>query len=262
MWLVEDEDTRIYLLGTMHALPAALSWDKSKVREAIASADALILELSPSQLSAVGEVYQRLAPRTVPLAMNKRLPPTALARYHALEASGSGQSFDGDALDDWAVMIMMGQRAAQNARLLPTNGVEQGLTAHFTAKGKPINGLETAEGQLMLFEALDPPSQRALLVRAAEESGKATEEAAALTQAWARGDVAALERMINEDVDAVPAARAAIITDRNRRWSKWARKRMKTPGTLLVAVGAGHLVGPDGLPAMLAADGLRVTRVQ
>lgn len=262
MWLVEDADTRLYLLGTMHALPAAMDWDKGKIGEAIASADTLILELSPSQLNAVGVAFGRLAPRTAPLAMDKRLPSVAFARYRALEASGSGQSFGGDALDDWAVMVMMGQRVAQNAKLLTANGVESGLTAHFIAKGKPVKGLETAEEQLMLFETLDPQSQRALLVRAAEESNKAPAEVAALTQAWARGDVTALETMINEDIDAVPAARAAIITDRNHRWSDWARARMQAPGTLIIAVGAGHLVGTDGLPALLAADGLRVTRVQ
>ncbi|MGB3320484.1 MAG: TraB/GumN family protein, partial [Sphingopyxis granuli] len=76
------------------------------------------------------------------------------------------------------------------------------------------------------------------------------------------GDVAALEAVINADVEAVPAARKAILTDRNRRWSAWVKRRMDRPGTLLVAVGAGHLIGPEGVPALLEADGLTVTRVQ
>lgn len=60
----------------------------------------------------------------------------------------------------------------------------------------------------------------------------------------------------------MPAARKAILTDRNRRWSAWVKRRMDRPGTLLVAVGAGHLIGPEGVPALLEADGLTVTRVQ
>jgi uncharacterized protein YbaP (TraB family) len=260
MWLVEDDDTRIFMLGTMHALPRGTEWDKGHVAGAIGTADELVLELPPAELAAAGEVFQEIAPRNTPLAIEARLSGKALIGYRALEASGRG--FSGDGFDDWAVMVLMGQRVAQNAALSPSDGVETGLTEKFRAAGKPIGGLETAREQLMLFETLDGATQRALLVRAAEEADIAVKEVGALTAAWGRGDVAALEKVINEDVDAVPAARKAIITDRNRRWSAWAHQRMGRPGTVLMAVGAGHMVGADGVPTMLEAEGLKVTRVQ
>lgn len=260
MWLVADHDTRIYLLGTMHALPRGTDWSHGAVAKAIGSADELVMELAPAELEAAGAEFRRLAPRAVPLAIDARLGGAALANYRALEETGSG--FGGDTLDDWAVMVLMGQRAAQNADLSPAAGVEAGLTEIFKAAGKPIAGLETAQTQLMLFETLDAPTQRALLTRAATGADDAIADVTALTAAWSRGDVAALEAMINEDVDAVPAARQAIITQRNRAWSAWARQRLAKPGTVLMAVGAGHLVGRDGVPAMLAAEGATVTRVQ
>lgn len=260
MWLVEDDDTRIYILGTMHALPRGTDWEAGKVAAAIDAADELVMELSPAELAAAGNVFRELAPRTTPLAIEKRLSGQALARYRALEADGS--AFGGDRFDDWAVMVLMGQRIAQQAELSPADGVETGLTAQFKAAGKPVGGLETAQAQLMLFETLDAATQRTLLTRAAERSDDAVKEVRALTAAWGRGDVAALGKVINEDVDVVPAARKAIITDRNRRWSIWAEARMKQPGTVLMAVGAGHLVGSDGVPAMLEAKGLKVVRVQ
>ncbi len=260
MWLVTDGDTRIYLLGTMHALPRGTDWNEGKVAAATRAADELVMELSPAELAAAGEIFQKLAPRTAPLAIEKRLSGAALAGYRALEDSGSG--FDGEKLDDWAVMVLMGQRVARNADLSPADGVETGLTEDFKAAGKPIDGLETAQAQLMLFETLDAPTQRALLTRAAKGSPDAARKVSALTAAWGRGDIAALEKVINDDVDAVPSARKAIITDRNRRWSAWVQKRMERPGTVLMAVGAGHLVGTDGVPAMLDAAGIKVTRVQ
>lgn len=260
MWLVADDDTQIYMLGAMHALPRGTDWDGGKVADAIGSADELVMELSPRELAEAGAAFQVLAPRTTPLAMEQRLSPSVLAGYRALEASGG--DFGGDTLDDWAVMVLMGQRVAQNAELDSSNGVETRLTQQFEDARKPIRGLETAREQLMFFETLDPATQRTLLIRAAEKSGEAVKEVDALTTAWGRGDVAALERVINEDVDTVPAARKAIITDRNRRWSAWVRGRMEQPGTVLMAVGAGHLVGPDGVPAMLEAQGLKVVRVQ
>jgi uncharacterized protein YbaP (TraB family) len=260
MWLVADDDTRIYLLGTMHALPRGTDWDDGEVANAIRSADELILELPPAELAVAGDVFQRLAPRDTPLSMEARLSGKALIGYRALEASG--RSFSGDGFDDWAVVVLMGRRVAENAALSSSDGVETILSDKFKAADKPIGGLETAQEQLMLFETLDAATQRALLTRAAEESGEAVKDVAALTAAWGRGDVAALEKVVNEDVDAVPAARKAIITDRNRRWSAWAKKRLEQPGTVLMAVGAGHLVGTDSVPAMLGAEGMKVSRVQ
>lgn len=260
MWLVADADTKIYILGTMHALPRGTDWGAGRVGSAITAADELMMELSPAELAAAGEIFQTLAPRETPLAIEERLSGKALSGFRWLEASG--RSFGEEGLDDWAVMVLMGQRVAQNAGLSPADGVETGLTEKFRAANKPIGGFETAREQLTLFETLDPQTQRTLLTRAAEEADDAVEQVEALTAAWGRGDVAALEKVINEDIDAVPAARKAIITDRNQRWSAWVKQRMEQPGTVLVAVGAGHLVGADGVPAMLAADGLTVTRVQ
>lgn len=259
MWLVADDDTQIYLLGTMHALPAGTDWDGGKVADAISKADELMLELSPGELAKAGAIFQTLAPRAAPLAMNARLPAKALAGYRAIE---DGEPLGGDGLDDWAVLVLMGQRVAERADLSPADGVEAGLTAAFRGAGKPIRGLESAKAQLMLFETLDPATQRALLVRAAENSDHAKEEIRAMAAAWSRGDVGALTTIVNEDIDEVPAARKAIITDRNRRWSLWVEQRLGQPGTVLMAVGAGHLVGKDGVPTMLAAEGYKVVRVQ
>jgi len=259
MWLVEDDDTHIYMLGTMHALPPGTDWNRGKVADAVGAADELMLELSPRELAAAGDVFRELAPRSAPLAMSARLPAKALAGYRTIEGDSD---LGGDTLDDWAVLVLMGQRVAQRAELSPADGVEAGLTAAFIKAGKPVRGLESAKAQLTLFETLDPDTQRTLLVRAAENSARAESDVLAMTAAWSRGDADALAKVVNEDVDQVPAARKAILTDRNRRWSAWVKRRLDQPGTVLMAVGAGHLVGTDSVPAMLAAEGLKVTRAQ
>src|SRR3546814_14018287 len=85
MWLAEDGDTRIYLLGTMHALPAATDWDRGKVAQAVAGSDELVMELSPPELSAASEEFQSLAPRARQPAIHRLLPPAPLAGSRALE---------------------------------------------------------------------------------------------------------------------------------------------------------------------------------
>ena len=260
MWLVTDDDTKIYLLGTMHALPPGTEWDGGAVGQAITAADELMMELSPQQAAAAGRIFRELATREAPLPIEARLSGKQLARFRAFEASGG--KLDADQLDDWAIVVLIGQRAARDADLSPAAGVERALTDKFRAAGKPIRGLESARGQLMLFENLDARTQRTLLTRAAVGANDAVDDVTKLTAVWSRGDVAAMEKMVNDDVDAVPAARLAIVTDRNRRWAAWAKRRMAEPGTVMMAVGAGHLLGADGVPAILEADGMTVTRVQ
>ena len=80
--------------------------------------------------------------------------------------------------------------------------------------------------------------------------------------AWRRGDVAELARAFADDPEFTPALRDLILRQRDRAWTDVIARRLARPGTVFVAVGAGHLVGPDSVQAMLAARGIKATRVQ
>jgi uncharacterized protein YbaP (TraB family) len=80
--------------------------------------------------------------------------------------------------------------------------------------------------------------------------------------AWARGDVNEIGRSFNRDLAASPELKDALIKRRNANWSQWIERRMAQPGTLLVAVGAGHLAGSDSLVELLRREGLKVRRIQ
>src|SRR3546814_12586215 len=80
--------------------------------------------------------------------------------------------------------------------------------------------------------------------------------------AGARGDVTALEELADDELKANPNVRKVLLTSRNARWADWIAKRMDTPGTVFVAVGAGHLAGDDSVQHMLGLKKLDVERVQ
>jgi uncharacterized protein YbaP (TraB family) len=80
--------------------------------------------------------------------------------------------------------------------------------------------------------------------------------------AWLRGDLDAIAKSFNEDMSATPELRDAMIRRRNANWSRWVEKRLATPGTVMVAVGAGHLAGDYSVQQLLEKDGLKVTRIQ
>ena len=113
-----------------------------------------------------------------------------------------------------------------------------------------------------MFETLDADSQKMLLTQALQKAGTTANDIGALLSSWARGDLKTLERRVNEDVEAIAPAYNALIRDRNIQWAEWVDAQMARRSTLLIAVGAGHMVGDEGLPSLLEKKGYQVQRLQ
>ena len=89
-----------------------------------------------------------------------------------------------------------------------------------------------------------------------------TKQFQAMLGAWSRGDVVAIGKSFNKDLSESPELKEALIKRRNQNWSRWIERRMGQPGSLMIAVGAGHLAGPDSVIELLQRDGYKVRRVQ
>jgi len=141
------------------------------------------------------------------------------------------------------------------------NGPEQVITAAAKAAGKPVTGLETAEQQLGYFGGLSQQAQLQFLGSTIDELPKLETTMATMVDEWAKGDPEALAREMNESLKDSPEVAKALLIDRNARWAEWVANRMKSPGTVFVAVGAGHLAGVDSVQAQLAKLGMKAERV-
>jgi uncharacterized protein YbaP (TraB family) len=150
----------------------------------------------------------------------------------------------------------------QELGLKGEHGVEQTLRDAFAASGKPVGQLETNAEQLGFFDQLPPDAQRALLEGAIETPQAASVDFSEMLRGWINGDVDSIARTFNRDLADSPALRAALLERRNANWSRWIERRLAQPGTILVAVGAGHLAGSDSVLALLQRDGYRVRRLQ
>jgi hypothetical protein len=135
------------------------------------------------------------------------------------------------------------------------------LTARAQLLKKPIIGLETPEGQLRYFDALEEEDQRKLLEAALDDLADSEKRMDALVADWLAGRTDALAAALNEDLQKSPSIRKLLLSDRNARWAAWIAERMKTPGRVFVAVGAGHLAGPGSVQEALAGYGLKAVLV-
>ena len=82
-----------------------------------------------------------------------------------------------------------------------------------------------------------------------------------MIEAWKRGDADELARLMNAQEDD-PVLVETLLTDRNRNWAKWIEGRLEQPGTVFLAVGAGHLAGTDSVQELLGESGITAERVQ
>jgi uncharacterized protein len=259
LWKLADADTTIYLFGTIHVLPADYKWRTKAFDAAAAKADTLVLEVADLGDSAkTAEIFTKLA-------MSPNLPPV-LDRVPAdkrpgLKALIDKVGFPAAALarfESWAVAITLAGGMLKDLDLSPDNGVERKLTEQFTAAKKPVIGLETTELQLGIFDKLPQPAQDMFLAGLADEVADPKAE----FDAMLGGDDKAISTTFDDELRQSPELTDALLRNRNANWTAWLAKRLDTPGTVMVAVGAGHLAGVDSVQSMLAKKGLKVTRVQ
>ena len=262
LWRVADADTTVYLFGTIHILPEGYAWSTPKIDAAIKSADQLVLEIADSQAPDARERYAKLAtsPGLPPLA--DRLAPEQRDDLARLMDKAGLTPAQLDRLETWAAALALGVSLYSGQGVAAAHGVEVQLRQRFTQAGKPVTGLETTAQQLGYFDSLPETAQRTLLSSIVAEADESGAEFDAMASAWSRGDVDAIAVTFDDELKLSPELADALIRRRNTRWAEWVDARLDKPGTVLVAVGAGHLAGPESVQAMLEKRGVRVERVQ
>jgi uncharacterized protein YbaP (TraB family) len=262
LFVVRDADTTIWLFGTIHLLPANVRWDEGPVDAALGQANMLVTEIPDGQLRGGADIFDAMAKaQGLPPALSRVPAERRAALAGAIKAAGLTPG-EADALKTWALATTLGAADARAADADRSTGLEFALADRFRAAHKPQQGFESLKGQLALFDGLSETDQRALLVATLDDLADPKRGYRATLDAWRKGDMQGLADSLSPEFRNDPALVATLVTSRNRRWAAWIARRMDAPGKVLVAVGAGHLAGPDSLVAMLQAKGFAVRRVQ
>jgi hypothetical protein len=263
LWVAKDADTTIYLFGTVHVLKPGLPWFDEAVRQAFDRSGEVMLELVQPEPAAMAKIVaaHAMTPLTAP-PLSSTLAPAERDRY--LKALGDvgvpPAAFDH--AKPWFAALNLSLLPLVKAGYDPANGPETVITTAAKSAGKPVTGFETADQQIGYFDTLSDKAQRAFLVSTLDELPKAGTEMAQMVADWARGDPEALARLMNDDLKSSPEVADVLLFRRNARWADALATRMKSPGTVFVAVGAGHLAGKASLIEDLRAKGVKVERVR
>ncbi|HEY7006801.1 MAG TPA: TraB/GumN family protein [Sphingomicrobium sp.] len=235
MFEIHDADTTIYLFGTFHALDGDHEWFDRGVRNAFEQSNELVLEtLLPEGPNAAEQIKQSVSAPSV--------APSAAFLTTTKMAINAGRS-QGMQIDNGADMVL--RHVAE-------------------AEGKPVEGLETLQLQLNMFNHLRvsaPANVKPGQPVDAQPVQDLSQAMADMQSAWKRGDQSVFVRMLDQLGAASPDTYRMMFTERNARWADWIAARLQTPGTVFVAVGAGHFAGRDSVLVRLAEKGIESKRV-
>lgn len=258
LWKVSDADTTIYLFGTIHILPAGIAWYSGPIAKAFESADTLVTEVVETSDPSIQAKVAQLALADPPRNLREQLPPEMRNQYEAALASLGLPAAAFDANDPWYAAVALSTLPLAKDGFGTMNGAEALLVAR--AAGKSHVGLETAEAQLALFDSLPQATQITYLGEVLRDFPKIREQVAEMVDAWKTGEADKLAALMNAD-ESDPALMQVLLVDRNKAWAQWIKARLAQPGTVFVAVGAGHLAGKDSVQTQLAAEGIRSERI-
>ena len=260
LWVIKDEDTTIYLFGTVHILKPGLGWFDEAVKDAFDKSDRLVLEMVEPSPAETQKLFSKLAIDTSGKTLRSKMTDSDRPIYEAAVGKIGLPVAALDPLDPWAAAVTLSVVNMQKQGFDVNSGVEKQLTAAANASKKPIGGVETMEFQLGVFDGIPEADQIRFLIETSkmtDDTGKMMDR---MVDLWGTPDPDGLGQLMNEGMTS-RVLYNALLTNRNANWAKWIQAQMDKPGVTFMAVGAGHLSGPTSVQALLPAYGLTAQRV-
>lgn len=255
----------IYLLGSVHLGSDTLDLGPV-INGAYRSADELVVEIDLSGVTQAQqlEVVQRYGVLPDGRTLEDVLPE---ATYQRLVAYLDSRAIDRESVmrfKPWFLAFTIVQRELAAAGYQVELGIDRHFIAVATDSSKRIVGLETFDSQLQMLEGLPEALQGLLLEDTLVRADRLAQETSDMMDAWRRGDERKIESLVfqplqgSEDLEPFYEA---VFFERNRSMAKQLADLAGDGKTRFVVLGAGHMVGEQGIPALLARRGYRVERV-
>nr|WP_070960030.1 TraB/GumN family protein [Hyphomonas sp. Mor2] len=263
MWRLADEDTVIHIFGTVHLLRPELEWRTEAFNTALTEADTVVFEVdmkSPEAQRAIATDFLARGMfqdgRTLRQVLGDEDEAVVSAAFDSV-----GVPMDAmNAFEPWMASVNLGVMKLMADGYDPNSGVETVIESEATEAGKSFGFLESVSQQADAFDLLDEEDQISMLYESALMLDETPQMLDLLVDEWADGDIAGMEALVAnpEGVGINDAFYESLLVNRNRNWVPQIEAMLEEPGSVLIAVGAGHLSGPDSVIKMLRDKGYEI----
>jgi uncharacterized protein len=264
LWKVEGDHCAVYLLGSIHVLKAENYPLPAEFEAAYTNSAAVVFETDIDEMEQLPTQVKLLSKARMPAGetLSQDLSPAVYTRFtnHLNEVGLPLVMFD----------MFKPAMAAMTLEVLEMQKLgldpEFGLDKHFFARArkdaKKIIPLETVDFQISLVTDFSKEEGDLLMKSTLEDIDTVTRDLQDLLKAWQTGDADSLEKLLNGASREAPAIYKRLVSDRNARWVPKIEEMLKSGGrtNTIVIVGAGHLVGKDGVVELLRKQGFKVTQ--
>jgi uncharacterized protein YbaP (TraB family) len=250
----------VHVLGSIHFLKKDSYPLSRAIEETFNGAKKLVLEIdlrsaNPENVRQL-TLQKSASPDALPLDQRVSKDTYAIVSKRAAEAGIDVRALA--PFKPWVVAMTLASIKLQKLGFDPSYGIDRYLAGRAEQAEKSIEGLETAEFQIDLFDRLSARQQELFLRQTLLEIDQLESSADKIVQAWRSGDSRAVEDLVLRGMHEYPEVKKIIIDDRNRRWLPQIEKILAQGDHALVVVGAAHLVGKDGLIELLRDRGYTV----
>lgn len=263
MWQIDGRSNTVYLLGSVHLLREADHPLPAVIDLAYDDAEVIVMELDMDDMD---PVYTQMAFNRAGVLSDGSTLRELMgdAAYTRAEAAAAAVDIPLEMLDQSEPWL-----AAMTAELMllyrmgfdPMLGIEMTMTSRAVRDNKPIEGLETVDEQLAFLDNLPVDVQSEMLIQTLIEGAALADSIDAIIAAWRTGDMEALENDLLSTIEEQSELNEALITARNRRWDQAIAEMLDDEEDYLVIVGALHLVGDEGVPALLEQRGIGIQQL-
>jgi uncharacterized protein YbaP (TraB family) len=262
MWKVEGEGGSAYLLGSLHVLTPEWYPLNATINKAFAESKVLVEEVDIDETSDPAQMMSALmkAMLTDGKTLDQVIAPDVYAEVKRRAEKSGLPMMAIQRMKPWLVAITLMAPTLQAAGFKPELGVDRHFYDRALVLGMKRQALETLAYQLDRFDSLSLKLQEDLLKTTMEDLDTEVSSVKEMAQAWAFGNVAAMEKMTLTALQESPELYKLLLLERNHNWMPHVETCLKQNAGCFIVVGAAHLVGPDGLPTLLSKKGYKVTQ--
>ncbi len=264
LWQIESEgEVQGYLVGSVHLMKPEIYPLDDVYQNAFNQSEVLVFELNfDSVMVKMAPLVQKMAIYSPGESVKGVLSEETYTLLQATLDSLGLPAARFNRMEPWLLAITIPSAQIRQAGYTGVAGIDMHFFNKAKQAGKEVAGLETAAYQLGLFDDLSPELQERYLKYSLKEADQTIARIDEMVTAWQQGNAQMIESMMQAEMkEDFPKLYNKLLNERNYNWFPKIEALLAKEETPMIVVGAGHIVGQNGLVSLLKEQGYEVEQL-